>query len=86
MSLKEIKGRLGRLGKRRGPCGGGVISELPGGGFCYQGRAYASIEEIPQEGQHGFLLVPGEIPPAAWNPLARAIHAAQEGLIKEGRP
>lgn len=86
MSLKEIKGRLGRLGKRRGPLGGGVISELPGGGFCYQGREYASLEEIPQEGQHGVLIVPGEIPPAAWDPLAVAVHAAQEAMIREIKP
>ena len=78
----NIKRRLNKLAKRQGPQGGGVVTELPGGGgFRYQGREYEALADLPHGG--GVLIIPETLPPAQWDPLAMAVHAAQEAMLKE---
>ncbi|RJR42294.1 MAG: hypothetical protein C4567_07620 [Deltaproteobacteria bacterium] len=76
-----IKKRLDKLTKRRGPQGGGVVTELPGGGFRYQGQEYADLGDLPHGG--GVLVIPETLPPERWDPLAVKMHREQEQLIME---
>ncbi len=74
-----IKTRLDKLAMRRGPQGGGVLTELPGGGFRYQGREYEALADLPHGG--GVLVIPETLPPELWDPLAVKVHRAQEAMI-----
>jgi hypothetical protein len=72
-----IKNRIGKLEKRKGPQGGGVITELPDGTFKRGGRVYGP-GELPLG---GYLVVPGELPPEQWDPEAVRVHEDQLKLI-----
>jgi len=72
-----IKDRIDKLQRQRGPQAGGVVSELPGGGYLRGGRIYEPGELPPG----GYLLVPGELPPAEWDHWAVAVHEAQKNLL-----
>jgi hypothetical protein len=77
-----IKNRLDKLARRRGAgMAGGVVTELAGGGYSYRGQEYPDLAEIPGPG--GVLIVPETLAPAQWDPLAVAVHAGQEDLLRE---
>ncbi len=80
----SIETRLAKLAKRRGPQAGGVVTELPGGGYQWQGGHYADLADIPGPG--GALVIPATLPPEDWDLRAAAVHAGQEAMLKEALP
>jgi hypothetical protein len=75
----NIKNRLSKLVKRRGPMGGGVVTELSAGGYRYQGQEYEALEDLPHGG--GVLIVPETLAPEQWDPEAVRVHEDQLKLI-----
>jgi hypothetical protein len=77
----RFKDRIGKLEKRNGPQGGGVVIELPGGGYQYRGRYYEALEDLPHGG--GVLVIPETLPPERWDSQAVKVHQEQLKLIME---
>jgi hypothetical protein len=77
----RFKDRIGKLEKRNGPQGGGVVFQLPGGGYKYRGRYYEDLAALPYGG--GVLVIPETLPPEQWDRTAVKVHQEQEQLIME---
>jgi hypothetical protein len=76
--MSRFNDRIRKLQRRRGPQGGGVVTELSAGGYRYQGREYEALEDLPHGG--GVLVIPQTLPPERWDPLALEVHENQENL------
>jgi hypothetical protein len=77
----SVKTRLAKLARRQGPQAGGVVLQLPGGGYQWRGGHYADLADLPGPG--GALVIPLTLAPEQWDPLALEVHRRQEMEVQK---